>query len=93
MKLNKKHKELIKGLIKGKGYFKTPRVRKDVNDKMLDVLLPLYMKGVLIFQREYNVPFIGPANEHKVTHKHYVITTQIDTKNLRKMLKHGEVND
>ena len=55
-------------------YFKTPKVRKDKDDKLLDVMLPLYLK-MCLFQREYNVPFIGPVNEHKVTHKHYVLTS------------------
>ena len=91
MRLSKKQKDIVKGLIKGKGYFQTPKVKKDENDKMLDVMLPLYLKGVLIFQREYNIPFIGPINEHKVTHKHYVLTSQWDTKKLKSYLKEGNL--
>lgn len=91
MRLSKKQKELVQGLIKGKGYFKTPKVRKDKDDKLLDVMLPLYLKGVFIFQREYNVPFIGPVNEHKVTHKHYVLTSQWDKKTLKTYLNKGDV--
>jgi hypothetical protein len=58
---------------------------------MLDVMLPLYLKGVLIFQREYNIPYIGPINEHKVTHKHYVLTSQWDTRKLKSYLKEGNL--
>ena len=54
-------------------------------------MLPLYLKGVFIFQREYNVPFIGPVNEHKVTHKHYVLTSQWDKKTLKTYLNKGDV--
>ena len=46
MKLSKKQKDLVKGLIKGKGYFQTPKVKKDENDKMLDVMLPLYLISI-----------------------------------------------
>ena len=86
MRLSKKQKELVQGLIKGKGYFKTPKVPKDKDDKLLDVMLPLYLKGVFIFQREYIYTII-----HKVTHKHYVLTSQWDKKTLKTYLNKGEV--
>jgi hypothetical protein len=91
MRFNKVQKEILKGLIKGKGYYKTPKVPKDTNDKMLNDMLPLYFSNLIVFQREYNVPFIGPINEHKVTHKHYVITMnrKVDLKQLKKVLKDG----
>ena len=91
MQLNKIQKEILKGVIKGKGYYKTPKVPKDTNDKMLNHMLPLYMNNLIVFQREYNIPFIGPINEHKVTHKHYVITMNrnVELKQLKKVLKDG----
>ena len=91
MQLNKTQKEILKGVIKGKGYYKTPKVPKDTNDKLLNHMLPLYLNGLIVFQREYNVPFIGPVNEHKVTHKYYVITMdrKVDLKHLKKVLKEG----
>ena len=91
MQLNKTQKEVLKGVIKGKGYYKTPKVPKDENDKLLNDLLPLYFKDLLIFQREYNIPFIGPVNAHKVTHKHYVITMnkKVNLKLLKSIAKKG----
>ena len=91
MQLNKTQKEIINGVIKGKGYYKTPKVPKNSNDKMLNHMLPLYMNDLIVFQREYNVPFIGPINAHKVTHKYYVITInkKVSLKQLKKVLKVG----
>ena len=40
MQLNKTQKEIINGVIKGKGYYKTPKVPKNSNDKMLNHMLP-----------------------------------------------------
>ena len=49
------------------------------------------MNDLIVFQREYNVPFIGPINAHKVTHKYYVITMnkKVSLKQLKKVLKVG----
>ncbi len=93
MKLNAKHKDILKELIKGKGFFKTPTVPKDHTDKstILDSLVSLYLKGLLTFQRQYDVPLIGPSNEHMVRYKWYdvMIDKKKSIKDIRKVLKEG----
>ena len=94
-KLDKKSKEILQMLIKGKGYFKTPTVPKDHTDKtsVLDLLVPLYLKGLLTFQRQYDIPLIGPANEHKVRFKWYdvMIDKKKTIKDLKKVVKDGKI--
>ncbi len=87
MKLDKKSKDILQELVKGKGYFKTPTVPKDHIDKksVLDLLVPLYLKGLLTFQRQYDIPLIGPSNEHKVRYKWYDV--MIDKKKTIKDLQ------
>ena len=93
-KLDKKSKEILQMLVKGKGYFKTPTVPKDHTDKtsVLDILVPLYLKGLLTFQRQYDVPLIGPANEHMVRFKWYdvMIDKKKTIKDLKKVIKNGK---
>ena len=93
MKLNAKHKDILKELIKGKGFFKTPTVPKDHTDKstILDSLVSLYLKGLLTFQRQYDVPLIGPSNEHMVRYKWYdvMIDKKKSIKDIKKVLKEG----
>ena len=95
MKLLKQHKEILQELVKGKGYFKTPTVPYSHTDKkeVLDLLVQLYLKGLLTFQRQYDVPLIGPSNEHKVRFKWYDV--MIDKKktisDLKQVVKHGKI--
>ena len=93
MKLNAKHKDILKELIKGKGFFKTPTIPKDHTDKstILDSLVSLYLKGLLTFQRQYDVPLIGPSNEHMVRYKWYdvMIDKKKSIKDIKKVLKEG----
>ena len=94
-KLDKKSKEILQMLVKGKGYFKTPTVPKDHTDKtsVLDILVPLYLKGLLTFQRQYDVPLIGPANEHMVRFKWYdvMIDKKKSIKDLKRVIKDGKI--
>ena len=94
-KLDKKSKEILQMLVKGKGYFKTPTVPKNHTDKtsVLDILVPLYLKGLLTFQRQYDVPLIGPANEHMVRFKWYdvMIDKKKSIKDLKKVIKDGKI--
>ena len=94
-KLDKKSKEILQMLVKGKGYFKTPTVPKDHVEKKstLDLLVPLYLKGLLTFQRQYDIPLIGPSNEHKVRYKWYdvMIDKNKTIKDLRKVIKDGKI--
>ena len=93
-KLDKKSKEILQMLVKGKGYFKTPTVPKDHTDKtsVLDILVPLYLKGLLTFQRQYDIPLIGPSNEHMVRFKWYdvLIEKKKTIKDLKKVIKNGK---
>ena len=91
MKLNAKQKELLKLLVKGKGQFKTTTITKENSEKNLDDIVSLYLKGLLSFQREYDVDWVGPSNEHKVRFKWYVITLdkKKTLKDIRKVLKEG----
>ena len=94
-KIDKKSKEILQMLVKGKGYFKTPTVPKDHTDKtsVLDILVPLYLKGLLTFQRQYDIPLIGPSNEHKVRFKLYdvLIDKKKTIKDLKKVIKDGKI--
>ena len=93
MKLNAKQKEILKLLVKGKGQFKTPTVPKDHYEKNLDDIVKLYLKGLLTFQREYDIDLVGPSNQHMVRFKWYDV--MIDKKNtikdLRKVIKDGRI--
>tara|TARA_B100000073_G_scaffold253433_1_gene213488 strand:- start:503 stop:790 length:288 start_codon:yes stop_codon:yes gene_type:complete len=93
MKLTAKQKDVLKELVRGKGYFKTPTVPKEHTDKknILETLVQLYLKGLLTFQRQYDVPLIGPSNEHKVRYKWYdvMIDKKKTIKDIRKVLKEG----
>jgi len=91
MKLNAKQKELLKLLVKGKGQFKTPTIPKDQSETILNDIVKLYLKGLISFQREYDIPWIGPSNEHKVRYKWYVITVdkKKNLKDIKNVLKEG----
>ena len=95
MKLLKKHTDILQQLIKGKGFFSRPTVPYSHTDKkeVLDLLVQLYLKGLLTFQRQYDVPLIGPSNEHKVRFKWYDV--MIDKKktisDLKQVVKHGKI--
>ena len=93
MKLNAKQKELLKLLVKGKGQFKTPTIPKEHSEKNLDDIVSLYLKGLLSFQREYDVDWVGPSNEHKVRFKWYdvMIDKKKSVKDLRKVIKDGKI--
>ena len=91
MKLNAKQKELLKLLVKGKGQFKTPTIPKEHSEKNLDNIVSLYLKGLLSFQREYDIDCVGPSNQHKVRFKWYVITLdkKKTLKDIKSVIKEG----
>ena len=49
MKLDKKSKDILQMLVKGKGFFKTPTVPKEHTDGTVILLVPLYLQGLLAF--------------------------------------------
>ena len=65
----------------------------DKKKSVLDLLVPLYLKGLLTFQRQYDIPLIGPSNEHKVRYKWYAVTInkKKTIKDLRKVIKDGKI--
>ena len=93
MKLLKKHKEILQEVVKGKGQFKTPTVPKDHSETILDDLVKLYLQDLIVFNREYDIPYIGPTNEHKVRYKWYVVTInkKKTLKDLKKVIKDGKI--
>ena len=93
MKLNAKQKEILKLLVKGKGQFKTPTVPKDHYEKNLDDIVKLYLKGLLTFQREYDIDLVGPSNQHMVRFKWYVVTMdkKKTLKDIRKVVKDSKL--
>ena len=68
MKLLKRHKEILNELIKGKGYYKTPTVPKNHKETILDDLVKLYLKDLIVFNREYvtNLDNRNPALSHSI---------------------------
>ena len=92
-KLLKKQKEILQEVVKGKGYLKTPTVPKDHSEKILDDLVNLYLKDLIVFNREYDVPSFGPSSEHKVRYKWYAVTInkKKTIKDLRKVIKDGKI--
>jgi len=93
MKLNAKEKKLLKLLVQGKGQFSTPTIPKDSYEKNLDDIVKLYLKGLVTFQREYDIDWVGPSNEHQVRFKWYVITLdkKKTLKDIKKVLKEGSI--
>ena len=93
MKLNAKQKKLLKLLVQGKGQFKTPTIPKEKTEKNLNDIVSLYLKGLLTFQREYDIDWVGPSNEHQVRFKWYVVTLdkKKTLKDIKKVLKEGSI--
>ena len=93
MKLTIKQKELLKLLVKGKGQFKTPIMPKENSEKNLDNIVKLYLKGLLSFERKYDIEYVGPSNEHMVRFKWYVlaIDKKKTIKDIRNVIKEGKV--
>ena len=93
MKLNVKQKELLKELVKGKGQFKTPTIPKDHSEKNLDNIVQLYLKGLLSFERKYDIEYVGPANEHMVRFKWYIVTMdkKKTIKDIKSVIKAGQI--
>lgn len=93
LKLNKKQKEILKNLVKGKGHFKTPTTPKEKNENIIEDIVKLYLKGLVSFQREYDIDWVGPSNEHQVRFKWYVITLdkKKTLKDIKKVLKEGSI--
>ena len=93
MKLLKKHKEILQEVVKGKGEFKTPTIPKEHSEPILDDLVKLYLQDLIVFNREYDIPYIGPHNEHKVRYKWYVVTInkKKTLKDLKKVIKDDKI--
>ena len=93
MKLSAKQKEILSLLVKGKGQFKTPTIPKEQSEKNLNDIVSLYLKGLLTFQREYDIDLVGPSNIHMVRFKWYLITLDKSKtlKDIRSVIKAGKI--
>ena len=93
MKLNAKQKEILSLLVKNKGQFKTPTIPKDHSEKNLDNIVSLYLKGLLTFERKYDIEYVGPSNEHMVRFKWYIlnIDKKKTIKDIKNVIKEGKV--
>ena len=56
-------------------------------------IVKLYLKGLLTFQREYDIDLVGPSNQHMVRFKWYVVTMdkKKTLKDIRKVVKDGKL--
>ena len=93
MKLNTKQKQILEELIKTKGSFKTATIKKNDTEKGFDDIVKLYLKGLLNFQRKYDIDLVGPSNEHMVRFKWYLITLDKNKtlKDIKKIVKDGKL--
>ena len=93
MKLNSKQKDLLKLLVKGKGKFQTPVIPKGNSEKNLDDIVKLYLKGLLTFERKFDIEMVGPSNEHMTRFKWYVINIDKSKtlKDIKKIVKDGKL--
>ena len=93
MKLNAKQKDLLKLLVKGKGQFQTPVIPKTSTEKNFNDIVQLYLKGLLSFERKYDIEYVGPSNEHMVRFKWYVIDIDKSKtlKDIKSVIKAGKV--
>jgi len=94
MKLNAKQKELLKLIIKGKGQAKTKMIPKGKYENNLENIVKLYLKGLLIFQKKYDIDIVGPVNEDRVKYQWYIL--MIDKKktieDLKTIVKEGKID-
>ena len=70
----KRHKEILNELIKGKGYYKT--FTKNHKETILDDLVNLYLKDLIVFNREYDVLSFGK-----------VANTRLDINGMQSIIK------
>jgi hypothetical protein len=93
MKLNAKQKKILEELVKTKGSFKTATINKNDTEKGFDDIVKLYLKGLLNFQRKYDIDLVGPSNEHMVRFKWYLITLDKSKtlKDIKKIVKDGKL--
>ena len=94
MKLLKRQRDILASVVKGKGYYKTTTTPKEQSEKgIIDDLVNLYLKDLIVFNREYDVPSFGPSSEHKVRYKWYSVTInkKKTISDLKKVLKEGKI--
>ena len=93
MKLNAKQKDLLKELVKSKGQFKTPTIKKDDSEKGFDDIVKLYLKGLLTFRKKNEIDLVGPSNEHMVRFKWYIVDIDKSKtlKDIKKVVKDGRI--
>lgn len=92
-KLKKKEKEILQGVVDGKGQYKTPIVGVDEREDIISTLVDLYLEKIVTFQRKYDVDFVSDTSRHLIRKKWYVVTLDknMPLKNLKLLLKNGKI--
>ena len=59
----------------------------------VDDIVKLYLKGLLTFQRKFDIEMVGPSNEHMTRFKWYVINIDKSKtlKDIKSVIKAGKV--
>ena len=60
---------------------------------LLDDIVKLYLKGLLSFERKFDIDIVGPSNEHMIRYKWYVINMDKSKtiKDIKKVVKDGKL--
>ncbi len=87
MRLLKKHIGILKGLVKGKGVYKTKLIPKDKSIKEMETVVEMYLKGIITFENITELEFVGPTKEPQ--YKGLKIQTKFDTKQLKSFIRKG----
>lgn len=92
-KLKKQERQILQGVVDGKGYYKTPIVSVDDNENVIDTLVNLYLEKIVTFERKYDVDYVSDSSRHLIRQKWYVVTLDknMPLKNLKLLLKHGKI--
>ena len=75
--------------------FKTPIMPKENSEKNLDDIVKLYLKGLLTFERKFDIEMVGPSNEHMIRFSWYVINIDKSKtlKDIKKIIKDGKIQN
>ena len=88
MKLLKKHIDILKLLVKGKGVYTTKLITRDKTIKEMETVIDLYMKDILSFERVSELEYSGPKREPH--YKGLRIQSKLDVKKLKYIIKSGK---
>lgn len=92
-KLKKEERQILQGVVDGKGYYKTPTVSVDKTENIITTLVDLYLSKIINFERKYDVDYVSDSSRHLIRQKWYVVTLDknMPLKNLKLLLKNGKI--